>query len=43
MLATIIMLLTVLFLPRLLVLATDKAPFLNSLGSVSCAIWRGFC
>ena len=34
MLATVIMLLTVMLLPRLLVLATDRAPFLNSLGSV---------
>jgi uncharacterized membrane protein len=34
MLITVIMFLTILFLPRLLILATDKAPFLNTLGSV---------
>lgn len=34
MLVTVVMLLTILFLPRLLILATDKAPFLNTLGSV---------
>lgn len=34
MLVTVIMLLTILFLPRMLILATNKAPFLNTLGSV---------
>ncbi len=34
MLMTMIMFLIILFLPRLIILATDKAPFLNTLGSV---------
>ena len=34
MFVTIIMFLTILFLPRLLILATNKVPFLNTLGSV---------
>ena len=34
MLITIVMFLTIIFLPRLMVLATDKVPFLNTLGSV---------
>lgn len=34
MLITVILFLTILFLPRLIILATDKVPFLNTLGSV---------
>jgi uncharacterized membrane protein len=34
MLMTVIMFLTIIFLPRLLILATDKVPLLNTLGSV---------
>lgn len=41
MLITVIMFLTILFLPRLLILATDKAPFLNTLGSVFLCYFAG--
>jgi len=41
MLITVIMFLTILFLPRLIILATDKVKFLNALGSVFLCYFIG--
>ncbi|SHI10749.1 Uncharacterized membrane protein [Sporobacter termitidis DSM 10068] len=41
MLVTVILFLTILFLPRLIILAADKVPFLNTLGSVFLCYFIG--